>query len=191
MSAGDDAVASLEADLLLRNITLSHLRELAVRPRSAALFHSKHLCTDTGVHGLLQTQQGSVGASAIDVRLAAEEAEADRSLLRLFQAALKAEKLGRALDLATCLALPLSLEGALRLARHHKCAACPARALLPGRSPACSRIWGCMPPCKDLTRRCCSCRAPALVERLQSLQLQSQPLADENSPSEVLTWCCI
>ena len=79
--------------------------------------------------------QGSEGDSAVEDRLAAEEAEADRSLLRLFQAALKAEKLGRALDLAACLALPLSLEGALRLARHHKRAACPA--LLLERSPAC------------------------------------------------------
>ena len=79
--------------------------------------------------------QGSDGDSAVESRLAAEEAEADRSLLRLFQAALKAEKLVRALDLAACLVLPLSLEGALRLARHHKCAACPA--LLPERPPAC------------------------------------------------------
>ena len=39
LSAGDDAVASLEADLLLRNITLSHLRELAVRPCPAAPSH--------------------------------------------------------------------------------------------------------------------------------------------------------
>lgn len=89
-----------------------------------------------GVHkACRRSPQGSEGDSAVEDRLAAEEAEADRSLLRLFQAALKAEKLGRALDLAACLALPLSLEGALRLARHHKCAACPA--LLHERSPAC------------------------------------------------------
>ncbi|KAK9837086.1 hypothetical protein WJX81_001820 [Elliptochloris bilobata] len=92
LSAGDDAVANLEAELLRRNVTLSHLRELV----------------------------GGNGDPAIDARLASEEAEADRTLLRLFQAALKGEKLARALDLATCVALPQSLEGALRLARHHR-----------------------------------------------------------------------
>ena len=108
----------------------------------------RHVCTHTGVPGLPQSRQGSEGDAAVEDRLAAEEAEADRSLLRLFQAALKAEKLGRALDLAACLALPLSLEGALRLARHHKRATCPA--LLLERS----LFSGCMLLCKDLTRRC-------------------------------------
>ena len=31
LSAGDDAVAVLEADMLRRNVTLSHLHEVAVR----------------------------------------------------------------------------------------------------------------------------------------------------------------
>ena len=32
LSAGDDAVAVLEADMLRRNVTLSHLQEVGVRP---------------------------------------------------------------------------------------------------------------------------------------------------------------
>lgn len=65
----------------------------------------------------------------------AEQALADRTLLRLFQAALKAEKLGRALDLAALLTLPQSLEGALRLARHHRCSLEQI-----WRSPSCLRV---------------------------------------------------
>lgn len=65
----------------------------------------------------------------------AEQALADRTLLRLFQAALKAEKLGRALDLAALLTLPQSLEGALRLARHHRCS--PEQIW---QSPSCLRL---------------------------------------------------
>ncbi len=65
--------------------------------------------------------QGALGERGdSEARLAEEQAAADRALLRLYQAALKAERLGRALDLAACLALPRSLEGALRLARHHR-----------------------------------------------------------------------
>ena len=78
-----------------------------------------------GTHQKLSNTLGACQSNGGDPnsegRLTAEQALADRTLLRLFQAALKAEKLGRALDLAALLALPQSLEGALRLARHHRC----------------------------------------------------------------------
>ena len=52
--------------------------------------------------------------------LEAAQKDADRALLRVFHAALKAEKVARALEVAAQLALPVSLQGALKLATHHR-----------------------------------------------------------------------
>ena len=46
----------------------------------------------------------------------------DKKLLRMFQSAVKAEKVVRALELASQLSAVRSLEGALKLANHHRCA---------------------------------------------------------------------
>ena len=67
----------------------------------------------------MQAGSTGVGTWMADVQLA--ETEADRVLLRLFQAALKANRLLRAYELATKLHIMRSLEGALKLANHHQC----------------------------------------------------------------------
>ena len=60
-----------------------------------------------------------------DPQVEVTQTEADKVLLRLFHAALKGTRLPRALGLAGRLALPRSLEGALKLANHHKCVGRP------------------------------------------------------------------
>ena len=57
----------------------------------------------------------AVGA-ATEEQLAAEVTGADKILLKMYQAALKAGKLARALEAAAQLALPAALDGALTLA---------------------------------------------------------------------------
>ncbi|KAK9832382.1 hypothetical protein WJX74_008412 [Apatococcus lobatus] len=91
-----EATGPLEDQQLLLSASLSHVREAASRSAGS-----------TGV-----------GTSMADVQLA--ETEADRVLLRLFQAALKANRLLRAYELATRLHLMRSLEGSLKLANHHQ-----------------------------------------------------------------------
>ncbi len=51
----------------------------------------------------------------------AAQRDADKALLRVFHAAIKAEKIARALEVAAQLVLPASLQGALKLATHHRC----------------------------------------------------------------------
>ena len=66
----------------------------------------------------------------------------DKKLLRMFQSAVKAEKVVRALELASQLSAVRSLEGALKLANHHRytCSACPPEKRH-GVSLACQQIW--------------------------------------------------
>ena len=71
---------------------------------------------------MLQAGSRGVGVEP-DVPLA--ETEADRVLLRLFQAALKSNRLLFAYELASRLHNMRSLEGSLKLANHHQCAALP------------------------------------------------------------------
>ena len=74
-------------------------------------------------------------AAAAELAVAAAEAAADRALLRAFHAALKARALERALEAAGRLCLTRSLEGALKLANHHRVPALAERvsALLSAR----------------------------------------------------------
>ena len=60
------------------------------------------------------------GAEALEADVSLAETEADKVLLRLFQAALKSNRLVRAYELATRLHLMRSLEGSLKLANHHQ-----------------------------------------------------------------------
>ncbi|KAL6760556.1 hypothetical protein V8C86DRAFT_2550734 [Haematococcus lacustris] len=62
---------------------------------------------------------GWEGTQAAD-ELLTRQTEADRCLLKIFQAALKADRQARALEVASLLSLHRSFEGALRLAAHHR-----------------------------------------------------------------------
>ncbi|CAL8470187.1 g9729 [Coccomyxa elongata] len=95
--AVDAAIAPLEADALRLNLHLAHMRES-------------------------EGQRDDAGEE-----LEAAQKDADRTLLRVFHAALKAEKVARALEVAAQLALPVSLQGALRLATHHRAIALAER----------------------------------------------------------------
>ena len=67
----------------------------------------------------MNSVQGSRDEPEEDIEAA--QRDADKALLRVFHAALKAEKVARALEVAAQLALPASLQGALKLATHHRC----------------------------------------------------------------------
>lgn len=79
-------------------------------------------------------EEGGEEASA-ELAIAAAEAAADRALLRAFHASLKSRALERALEAAGRLSLTRSLEGALKLANHHRVPALAERvsALLSAR----------------------------------------------------------
>lgn len=65
--------------------------------------------------------QGSEGASAaLQEQIREAEDKIDKKLLRMFQSAVKAEKVVRALEVASQLRAVRSLEGALKLANHHR-----------------------------------------------------------------------
>ncbi|KAK9868467.1 hypothetical protein WJX84_006627 [Apatococcus fuscideae] len=91
-----EATGPVEDQQLLLSATLSHVREAAGR------------------------SAGCSGGGAAESDVVQAETEADKPLLRLFQAALKANRLLRAYELATRLHLMRSLEGSLKLANHHQ-----------------------------------------------------------------------
>ncbi|KAJ9533673.1 hypothetical protein QJQ45_026735, partial [Haematococcus lacustris] len=96
--------AALEGEHLLTSIMVS----------SACLksmLFSDHRCEAAG--------GGWEGTQAAD-ELLTRQTEADRCLLKIFQAALKADRQARALEVASLLSLHRSFEGALRLAAHHR-----------------------------------------------------------------------
>lgn len=64
------------------------------------------------------SQQGAGEVDEDDVEAAAKDA--DRAQLKLFHALLKGDKIARALEVAAQLRLPASLQGALKLANHHR-----------------------------------------------------------------------
>ena len=66
--------------------------------------------------------QGVEGASAaLQSQIQDAEDKVDKKLLRMFQSAVKGEKVVRALEVASQLTAVRSLEGALKLANHHRC----------------------------------------------------------------------
>jgi hypothetical protein len=69
------------------------------------------LCTIVDEQGIMKAGHNEIEAA---------DRDADRALLKLFHAALKGEKVARALEVAAQLRLPASLQGALRLANHHR-----------------------------------------------------------------------
>ncbi len=65
--------------------------------------------------------QGLEGSStALQEQVLDAQDRIDKKLLRMFQSAVKAEKVVRALELASQLSAVRSLEGALKLANHHR-----------------------------------------------------------------------
>ena len=67
-----------------------------------------------------QQEDGAEDTSAEELE---EQTASDRVLLKLFQDALKTGRLQRAQEVAACLHLQRSLEGALKLTNLHRCAA--------------------------------------------------------------------
>lgn len=130
----------LESQLLCLQTHLAHLKETEVRissaklrnpraPRLYNLFCSRNpsqatldicACTRSEAHSAsLQGLEGSSAATQEQVLDAQDRI--DKKLLRMFQGAVKAEKVVRALELASQLSAVRSLEGALKLANHHRC----------------------------------------------------------------------
>ena len=70
---------------------------------------------------IYQCLQGLQGASeAIHGQIQDAIDDIDKKLLRMFQSAVKAEKVVRALEVASQLTAVRSLEGAVKLANHHR-----------------------------------------------------------------------
>lgn len=102
--------------------------------RAGAFLHGVRSAAAAGMPVSSETEGGD-GVSSPDLAIAAAEAAADRALLRAFHASLKARALERALEAAGRLCLTRSLEGALKLANHHRAPALAERvsALLSAR----------------------------------------------------------
>ena len=90
------------------------------------------------VHGALegfhQCSQGLQGASeALHGQIQDARDNIDKKLLRMFQSAVKAEKVVRALEVASQLTAIRSLEGAVKIANHHR-----YRPIQRSRKPLCT-----------------------------------------------------
>ena len=103
--------------------------------RAGAFLHGVRASVAAGVSAASSSPEEGGGEEGAELAIAAAEAAADRALLRAFHAALKARALERALEAAGRLCLTRSLEGALKLANHHRVPALAERvsALLSAR----------------------------------------------------------
>ena len=102
--------------------------------RAGAFLHGVRSSVAAGVSASHSSEENEE-SSAAELAIAAAEAAADRALLRAFHASLKSRALERALEAAGRLCLTRSLEGALKLANHHRVPALAERvsALLSAR----------------------------------------------------------
>ena len=83
------------------------------------------------LEGIYECLQGVQGASeALHRQIQDATDNIDKKLLRMFQSAVKAEKVVRALEVASQLTAVRSLEGAVKIANHHRCRPVQCRDLL-------------------------------------------------------------
>ena len=124
---GESDFGRLEAQLLCMQTHLAHLRDVEVRLcllffRNLYRLNRGSVLTSKGrLRVFYQCLQGLQGASeAIHGQIQDAIDNIDKKLLRMFQSAVKAEKVVRALEVASQLTAVRSLEGAVKLANHHR-----------------------------------------------------------------------